>query len=141
MLRVRLVSNNFYPGWCNGPASGIRKTWTDRVTWCATTYPNKPFVISETGAGGIVGKHSKSQSRCSLEYQATVDGDNADVVMTDANIAGLTLWQFCDIKVDQSNTSSGRPGGINNKGVVSQWRAPKPAAAAVAAAYAKGGGE
>ena len=76
-----------------------------------------------------------------LRYQATVDGDNAEVAMTDDNIAGLALWQFCDIKVDQSNTSSGRPGGINNKGVVSQWRAPKPAAAAVAAAYAKGGGE
>ena len=76
-----------------------------------------------------------------LRYQATVDGDNAEVAMTDDNIAGLALWQFCDIKVDQSNTSSGRPGGINNKGVVSQWRVPKPAAAAVAAAYAKGGGE
>ena len=76
-----------------------------------------------------------------LRYQTTVDGDNAEVAMTDDNIAGLALWQFCDIKVDQSNTSSGRPGGINNKGVVSQWRAPKPAAAAVAAAYAKGGGE
>jgi len=28
------------------------------------------------------------------------------------------VWQFCDIKVDQTNTSSNRPGGINNKGVV-----------------------
>ena len=154
-----VVSNNYYPGWYNGPASGIKQTWTDRATWygslarlladilsltsrprrrrCATTYPDKPFIISETGAGGILGQHSKNQSRWSLEYQATVDGDNADVAMADANIAGLTLWQFCDIKVDQSNTSSGRPGGINNKGVVSQWRAPKPAAAVVAAAYAK----
>ena len=132
-----VVSNNFYPGWYNGPASGIKKTWTDRATWCATAYPSKPFIISETGAGGILGQHSKNQSRWSLEYQATVDGDNADVAMTDDNIAGLALWQFCDIKVDQSNTSSSRPGGINNKGVVSQWRAPKPAAAVVAAAYAK----
>jgi hypothetical protein len=41
------------------------------------------------------------------------------------------------IKVDHANSSMSRPGGINNKGVVSQWRAPKPAAAAVAAAYAK----
>ena len=132
-----VVSNNFYPGWYNGPASGIAKTWSDRAAWCATAYPNKPFIISETGAGGIVGEHSKNQSRWSLEYQATVDGDNADIAMSDANITGLALWQFCDIKVDQSNTSSGRPGGINNKGVVSQWRATKPAAAVVAAAYAK----
>ena len=53
------------------------------------------------------------------------------------NITGISLWQFCDIKVDQSNSSTGRPGGINNKGVVSRHRDPKPAAAAVAGAYTK----
>ena len=57
--------------------------------------------------------------------------------MSDGNITGLALWQFCDIKVNQPNTSTGRPGGINNKGVVSQWRAPKLAAKTMAAAYAK----
>jgi hypothetical protein len=46
-------------------------------------------------------QHSKNQSRWSLEYQATVDGDNAGVAMTDADIAGLALWQFCDIKVSR----------------------------------------
>ena len=51
-------------------------------------------------------------------------------------LQGLALWQFCDIKVDQSNTSTGRPGGINNKGLLSQWRKPKLAAPTVAAAYA-----
>jgi hypothetical protein len=81
--------------------------------------------------------HSNNQSRWSEEYQVTVDGDNGKVAMADANITGLALWQFCDIKVDQLNTSTNRPGGINNKGVVSQWRAPKLAAATMAAAYAK----
>ena len=98
---------------------------------------DKPFIISETGAGGIVGMHSNNQSRWSEEYQVTVDELDAGTAMGDPNIAGLALWQFCDIKVDQSNTSTGRPGGINNKGVVSQWRQPKPAAAAVGAAYEK----
>ena len=28
-----VVSNNYYPGWYNGPASGIKQTWTDRATW------------------------------------------------------------------------------------------------------------
>ena len=59
------------------------------------------------------------------------------VAMSNENITGIALWQFCDIKVDQSNTSTGRPGGINNKGVVSKYREPKLAAAAVAAVYAK----
>ena len=39
------------------------------------------------------------------------------VAVTDANISGIALWQFSDIKVDASNSSSNRPGGINNKGV------------------------
>ena len=60
-----------------------------------------------------------------------VDKANAMVAMVSDNITGLSLWQFCDIKVDQSNTSTGRPGGINNKGVVSQHRAPKPSAASL----------
>ena len=109
---------------------------------CYYLFPNayrsdKPFIISETGAGGIVGMHSNNQSRWSEEYQVTVDALDAKTAMNDPNISGLALWQFCDIKVDQSNTSTNRPGGINNKGVVSQWREPKPAAAAVAEAYAK----
>ena len=83
-----------------------------------------------------MGQHSSNGSRWSLEYQTTVDGDNARVAMSDPNIGGLALWQFCDIKVDQKNTSTGRPGGINNKGVVSRWREPKPSAPVVAAAYA-----
>lgn len=87
------------------------------------------------GAGGIVGDHSKNGSRWSLEYQATVDQLDARVAMIDENITGLSLWQFCDIKVDQQNTSTGRPGGINNKGVVDEYRVPKLAASAVAAEY------
>lgn len=33
--------------------------------------------------------------------------------------------------------SAHRPGGINNKGVVDQWRTPKLAAVAIAAEYRK----
>ena len=84
-----------------------------------------------------MGNHSSNASRWSLEFQSTVDGLDATVAMTDSNVSGLAIWQFSDIKVDQPNASTGRPGGINNKGVVSQWRNPKPAAATVAAAYAK----
>ena len=55
--------------------------------------------------------------------------------MANDDVAGISLWQFCDIKVDQLNTSSGRPGGINNKGVLSELRDPKLAAAAVTKVY------
>ena len=67
LIQVLLSFFLSYPGWYNGPASGINKIWTDRATWCAAAFPSKPFIISETGAGGIVGEHSKNQSRWSLE--------------------------------------------------------------------------
>jgi len=132
-----VISNNYYPGWYNGPPSGISQIWSDRAAWVAEKYPNKPFIISETGAGGIVGNHSTNSTRWSLELQSNIDGLDASVAMTNGNITGLALWQFSDIKVDQSNSSTGRPGGINNKGVVSQIREPKPAAITVGMIYSK----
>ena len=41
-------------GWYNGPASSINKYWNDTAAWVANNHPAKPFIISETGAGGIV---------------------------------------------------------------------------------------
>jgi hypothetical protein len=38
-------------------------------------------------------------------------------------------------QVDQANTSTHRPGGINSKGVFTRWRKPKLAVAAVEAAF------
>merc|ERR1711988_1842411 len=98
----------------------------------------KPFIISEAGAGGIVGNHSSEQppERWSLEYQSLVDGITTRYAMNSSNISGIALWQFFDIKVDDKNTSTRRPGGINNKGVLDRYRNPKPAAKEVAAAYA-----
>ena len=83
-----------------------------------------------------MGERSSNLSRWSEDYQRVVDRLNAEVAIQDPNIAGISLWQYADIKVDQSNTSTGRPGGINNKGVVSRFRSPKLAAEAVAAIFA-----
>ena len=51
-----------------GPASGINDVWSGIAAWVAATYPDKPFIISETGAGGIVGQHSTNGTRWSEEY-------------------------------------------------------------------------
>jgi len=121
------------------PASNVSGFWRAHAAWVAQHWPDKPFIISETGAGGIVGNHSSNQSapsRWSLEYQTLVDGLDVSTAMDCPNISGIALWQLMDIKVDEGNTSSRRPGGINNKGVLDRWRRPKPAAAKVASIYA-----
>lgn len=110
--------------------------WLWDVDWVATNFPEAPFIISEAGAGGIVGNHSSAEppEHWSLEYQAIVDGITATLAMNTSGIAGLSVWQFQDIEVDPANPRL-RPGGINNKGVLDRWRNPKPAAAAVGAAF------
>ena len=167
MIAADVISFNSYPGWYNGPASNVSAFWRGHAAWVASHWPHKPFIISETGAGGIVGNHSENQSaptrwsleyqnpsppgwtsrpsdpphphpcRWSLEYQQLVDGLDVSTAMDCTDIAGIALWQLQDIKVDLQNTSSRRPGGINNKGVLDRWRRPKPAAARVASIFAK----
>ena len=132
-----IISFNSYPGWYGGDASSIVHFWQTQAAWVAENWPHKPFIISEAGAGAVAGNHSASQARWSEEYQATVDDLTTGVAVNDSRIAGISLWQFSDIKVDQANTSSGRPGGINNKGVLTRDRQPKLSVARVAANYAR----
>merc|ERR1719231_260954 len=76
-----VVSFNWYPGWYNGPASEIRANWRAQAAWVAEHYPSKPFIISETGAGGIVGNHSDNATdpaRWSEEYQVVVSARRVD---------------------------------------------------------------
>ena len=78
------------------------------AAWVAEHWPTKPFIISETGAGGIVGNHSDNQTvpaRWSEEYQVVVDRLDASTAMDCSNVSGLALWQLMDIKVDSANNS------------------------------------
>merc|ERR1712107_931920 len=106
-----VVSFNSYPGWYGGDYTTIERTWLKNAAWVAEKFPDKPFIISEAGAGGIVGNHSSEQppARWSLEYQSLVDGITTRTAMNSSNISGIALWQFFDIKVDQANTRV-RPG-------------------------------
>ena len=133
-----VVSFNDYPGWYDPAAdpSAIRPKWEGYAAWVAETWPDKPFLISETGAGAIAGRRGASATeRWSEEYQRLVDGLDVSVAINDPNISGISVWQFTDNKADHPNSSTVRPGGINNKGVLDRWRRPKLAATRVAAVY------
>merc|ERR1711907_708993 len=47
-----VISFNHYPGWYGGDLSTIVPTWEQHASWVAAHFPDKPFIISETGAGG-----------------------------------------------------------------------------------------
>lgn len=128
-----VVSFNDYPGWYEGNHTTVKSTWQKHAAWAAEHFPEAPFLVSETGASGPAGNHSSSQppGRGSLEYESLVDGLDAQIALVCENITGISIWQYADVKVDEPNTSSHRPGGINDKGLLDQWRDSKPAAEAV----------
>ena len=161
-----LVSFNSYPGWYSGVGdlSDPKRTWdknADGVASGATKSGGaatlgKPFVISETGAGGIFEWDANAtDAKWTLTYQTEVIGRDVDAALANEHVSGLTLWHFFDFKTDDStenNTAcdyipktfppncsyveiNNRPGGENHKGVVDFWRRPKPAFEVVAAKY------
>jgi beta-glucuronidase len=51
--------------------------------------------------------------------------------MEDPEIAGVSLWQFCDCRTFASSRALGRPRTFNNKGTFDEYRRPKQAAQVV----------
>ena len=66
--------------------------------------------------------------RWSEEYQAEVLESVTRELISDGDIAGVFIWQFCDtrIKADARRHMS-RPQSRNNKGLVDEFRRPKMA--------------
>lgn len=61
----------------------------------------KPFVISETGAGGIFEwSDNQTDAKWTLKYQSEIIGGDVDVALANDNISGIVLWHFYDFKVD-----------------------------------------
>lgn len=116
----------------------------------------KPFVISETGAGGIwEWNNNATADKWTLKFQSEIISQDVDVAIANDNISGITLWHFFDFKVDDDESDkthcdyipdvfppecayieiNKRPGGVNHKGVLDFWRRPKPIYQIVAGKY------
>ena len=140
---VDVVSFNFYPGWYSpdretdrplgeilprirGDIEGLEKLGLS----------DKPFIISEIGAAALYGCRDPHQGFWTEDYQAELLRIVCQETIDNPSIAGLSLWQFCDIRTYQGSGLLVRPRGFNNKGTFDEYRRPKAAAAAVKAVFA-----
>jgi beta-glucuronidase len=122
-------------------------------------FPEKPFQISETGAGAISEFTSNSTpSKWTTSYQTDILRREAEFALANENVSVLTFWHFFDFKgADRCSSyckpceyAAGvfppratyvdadrcfRPCGANHKGVVDFWRRPKPSYAVVVALF------
>mmetsp|Transcript_97079 Transcript_97079/g.301990 ORF Transcript_97079/g.301990 Transcript_97079/m.301990 type:complete len:531 (-) Transcript_97079:189-1781(-) len=155
-----LVSFNSYPAWYSWPyvLRAPAWHWNRMASAVAAAHPGKPFIISETGAGGVYEWSDNSTDvYWSTRYQAEVIARDVDVALGNGNISGLALWHFFDFKANDQDTARcgpcrylpgvepptcgrvdvrcSRPGGLNHKGVVDLWRRKKEAYDVVAARY------
>ena len=158
-----VISHNGYPGWYNSPdpENFWNRIANDLQAGKPPSAIGKPFIISETGAGGIYEwKHNETAVKWTLEYQTKIISQDVETAIENANISGIALWHFFDFKVDdewENNTHcdyvpgvhpltcgyievdtsnlSGRPGGANHKGSVDFFRRPKPIFSIVASKY------
>ena len=140
---VDVVSFNFYPGWYSpdretdrplgeilprirGDIEGLEKLGLS----------DKPFIISEIGAAALYGCRDPHQGFWTEDYQAELIRIVCQETIDNPRIAGLSLWQFSDIRTYQGSGLLVRPRGFNNKGSFDEYRRPKAAAAVVKAVFA-----
>eukprot|EP01147_Barroeca_monosierra_P006618 gene6618-325_t len=152
-LHFDKVSFNYYPAWYHEPGnmSYPKAFWNSMAVWVQEHFPEMPFFISETGAGGIYEWKNTSDPFWSQKYQAEVVKEDIEFALNSNRVSGITIWQFADIKANMQATavsgpcdyaphpktlavpwncsyidiSPSRPGGENHKGAMDFWRRSK----------------
>jgi beta-glucuronidase len=123
-----------YPGWYSEAEAGSRPLDTidphiDRVLGRLQELrlDDRPFLISEIGAGALYGWRDPLKAHWSEEYQADLLGVVCRRVMEDPRILGVSLWQFCDARTYSDSQALRRPRAFNNKGLFDEYRRAKAA--------------
>ena len=121
-----IVSINLYPLWYDFFKGASVEEAIERLKEYTAKTGNggKPFIVSEIGAGGIYGYRTDSECKWSEERQAKILDKQLEVVLSDEDIAGVFIWQFSDVRVDESWFGM-RPRCENNKGIVDEYRRKK----------------
>ena len=119
-----IVSYNIYPLWYHD--TPVNKYLDDLYQWIQkeTDGAGKPFLVTEIGAGGIYGWRNNYEGKWSEEYQAKTLKKQVSECLDYKNCSGVYVWQFCDIRISEEWFGS-RPRGMNNKGVVDEYRRRK----------------
>ncbi len=118
-----VISFNCYPGWyLDIPSDEYLKNvraWAEK-----NGGKDKPFIVSEIGAGAIYGYRSPAGPKWSEERQADILREQLTAVRNDREIAGVFIWQLADCRVSDEWFAS-RPRTMNNKGVTDEYRRMK----------------
>ena len=143
------IAFNTYPGWhqdssrASTPES-LDKTIKDHFNACVKylrkTYgDDKPIIVGETGCYSIYGCHDPMAAQWTEEYQSEYLDHWLKIVKASPEIAGFTVWQFCDARTYFRGGSDIRlkPLAFNLAGLYDRHRNAKMAAETVKRHYAE----
>jgi len=137
---VDVISLNTYPGWIGQvdwetPSTEAIAPHIEQLvqSFCGDSpHADKPLLFSEIGTCGIYGWHDLAGSQWTEEYQAEYMVTAAQAVLENPRTCGVTLWQFFDTRsYGPRGQVRVKPRGMNNAGVLDEYRRPKLARAAV----------
>ncbi len=141
---VDIISLNAYPGWYANnpevmrPLGEIRRRLDVFLAFLHESgFDDKPFILSEIGAGAIYGWRDRFHAHWSEEYQADYLDEVCSYVNENDRISGVALWQFLDCRTYSTSYALGRPRAFNNKGLFDEYRRPKLAFDAVRKHFVK----
>lgn len=111
---------NFYRGWYG---KGV-EAFPEEIEMIHTLFPDKPFILTEYGAGVDPRLHSRNPKRFdfSAEYGLYFHKYYIDVVKNTPFIAGSNVWNLNDFYAEPRVDAVPH---VNNKGLVSLDRVPK----------------
>ena len=95
-----------------------------------------PMMMSEFGGAALKGACSFEQQRWTENYQSLLLTKGIETYFGSDEMCGGYIWQFCNTQA-QPCFETQRPGGVNNKGVVDEFRRPKHSYETVKQLYRK----
>jgi beta-glucuronidase len=111
-----VIGLNEYFGWYEPGFEGLR-------TLLANSSPDRPVLISETGADALAGHHGREDELFTEECQARMYRGQIAIADTADYICGMTPWLLYDFRSERRQTVFNA--GFNRKGLIAEDKATR----------------
>ena len=106
-----VIGLNEYFGWYEEGFDGLRRL-------LANSSPDRPLIVSETGADGLAGRRDAASALFSEERQADFHAGQVEVLAEASAVRGLAVWLLYDFRSLRRQTRA--QAGFNRKGLLAE---------------------
>ena len=111
-----LIGLNEYYGW-------YEPDYEELVQIGKNSQPDKPVIITETGAGALAGHHGTTSDMFTEEYMAQVYTRQIETIRKLSYVKGMSPWILYDFRASRRYNAFQR--GYNRKGLIAQNKQTK----------------